>query len=228
MIKKLVAEYIGTFWLVFGGCGSSLMFSVQPESQIGILAVALAFGIAFLSMAYTIGHISGCHLNPAVSIGFCFAGRFDSKELLPYICSQVIGAVSAGYVIYLLSCHAHLDLAATAANGFGIHSPANYDLATVFLIETLMSLFLMMVILGSTDHRAPKGFAPISIGLAITLIHLVTIPISNTSINPARSTGIAIFAGNWALDQLWVFWVAPILGACFAGMLYFVFCLKAL
>ena len=220
--KKLVAEFIGTFWLVLGGCGSAVLAAGFPELGIGFVGVSLAFGLTVLTMAYAIGHISGCHLNPAVSFGLWTSGRFATKELVPYIIAQVLGGIAGAGILYLIaSGKAGFDVTAGfASNGFGEHSPNGYSLNAVLIAEVVMTFMFLMIILGSTDKRAPSGFAPIAIGLALTLIHLITIPVSNTSVNPARSTGVALFQGSWAIDQLWLFWLAPIVGAILAGIVY--------
>ena len=220
--KRLLAEFLGTFWLVLGGCGSAVLSAAFPQVGIGFLGVAFAFGLTVLTMAYALGHISGCHLNPAVSVGLCVGGRFPAKDLLPYIMVQVIGAIAAAGVLYLIaSGKAGFDLAAGfAANGYGEHSPGGYSLVAGFVAEVVLTLFFLFVIMGATDKRAPQGFAPIAIGLCLTLIHLIDIPVTNASVNPARSTGPAIFVGGWALNQLWLFWVAPIIGAVIGGIVY--------
>jgi aquaporin Z len=222
MIKKLGAEFIGTFWLVLGGCGSAVLAAAFPEVGIGFLGVALAFGLTVMTMAFAIGHISGCHLNPAVSIGLVAAGRFPAKELLPYIVAQVIGATVAAGALYLIaSGNASFDIAdGLASNGYGEHSPGGYTLQSGFITEVLMTMMFLVIILGATDPRAPAGLAPIAIGLGLTLIHLISIPVTNTSVNPARSTGPALFVGGWALAQLWLFWVAPIIGAVLGALVY--------
>ena len=222
MSKKLGAEFIGTFWLVLGGCGSAVLAAAFPNVGIGLLGVSLAFGLTVLTMAFAIGHISGCHLNPAVSIGLWAGGRFSSKELLPYIVIQVLGATAAAGVLYFIaSGQAGFDIAGgLASNGYGDHSPGKYTMVSGLVTEIVMTFMFLFVILGATDARAPKGFAPIAIGLCLTLIHLVSIPVTNTSVNPARSTGPAIFVGDWALTQLWLFWVGPIVGAILAGIVY--------
>lgn len=221
-MKKYAAEFIGTFWLVLGGCGSAVLAAAFPNVGIGLLGVALAFGLTVLTMAYAVGHISGCHLNPAVSVGLWAGGRFESKELVPYIVSQVLGGVAAGGVLYLIaSGTADFDVAAGfAANGYGAHSPGGYSLTAALVCEVVMTLMFLFVIMGATDKRAPQGFAPIAIGLCLTLIHLISIPVTNTSVNPARSTGVALYVGGWALSQLWLFWVAPIVGAAVGGIAY--------
>jgi aquaporin Z len=220
--KRLWAEFFGTFWLVFGGCGSAVLAAAFPKVGIGFLGVAFAFGLTLLTMAFTIGHISGCHINPAVSVGLCVGGRFPAKEVIPYIVVQVIGAIVAAAVLYVIaSGKVGFDLASGfAANGYGEHSPGGYSLVAGFVAEIVLTLFFILVILGSTDQRAPQGFAPIAIGLCLTLIHLVDIPVTNASVNPARSTGPALFVGGWALSQLWLFWVAPIIGAAIGGIFY--------
>jgi aquaporin Z len=220
--KRLLAEFLGTFWLVLGGCGSAVLSAAFPQVGIGFLGVAFAFGLTVLTMAYALGHISGCHLNPAVSVGLCVGGRFPAKDLLPYIVVQVIGAIVAAGVLYVIaSGRAGFDLAAGfAANGYGEHSPGGYSLIAGFVAEVVLTLFFLFVIMGATDKRAPQGFAPIAIGLCLTLIHLVDIPVTNASVNPARSTGPAIFVGGWALNQLWLFWIAPIIGAVLGGIAY--------
>ena len=226
MSKKLLAEFFGTFWLVLGGCGSAVLAAGFPQFGIGFLGVAFAFGLTVLTMAFAVGHISGCHLNPAVSVGLCVGGRFPAKDLVPYIVVQVAGAIVASAVLYMVaSGKAGFDLAAGfAANGYGEHSPGGYSMFAGFLIEVVLTLFFVLVILGSIDPRAPQGFAPIAIGLCLTLIHLISIPVTNTSVNPARSTGPALFVGGWALGQLWFFWVAPIIGAALGGLVYRLVC----
>ena len=221
-MKKYVAETFGTFWLVFGGCGSAVLFAAFPEVGIGLLGVSLAFGLTVLTMAYAIGHISGCHLNPAVSIGLWAGGRFPANQLLPYIAAQVIGGVLAGGVLYLIaSGKGGFDLAAGfASNGYGAHSPGGYSLLAALITEVVLTMMFLLVILGSTDQRAPQGLAPIAIGLCLTLIHLISIPVTNTSVNPARSLGVALYVGDWALSQLWLFWVAPIAGAILGAVIY--------
>ena len=222
MMRKCSAEFIGTFWLVLGGCGSAVLAATFPNVGIGLLGVALAFGLTVLTMAYAIGHISGCHLNPAISIGLWVGGRFQAKDLVPYILAQVLGAIAAGGVLYIIaSGKAGFDVAAGfAANGYAAHSPGGYSLLAALVTEVVMTLAFLLIILGSTDARAPQGFAPIAIGLGLTLIHLISIPVTNTSVNPARSTGVAVYVGGWALSQLWLFWVAPILGAGLGGLAY--------
>lgn len=220
--KKLIAEFFGTFWLVLGGCGSAVLAAGYPELGIGFVGVSLAFGLTVLTMAYAIGHISGCHLNPAVSVGLWACKRFETKELIPYIIAQVIGATFGALILYLIaSGKAGFDASAGfASNGYGENSPDGYSMGAVLIAEIVMTFFFLLVILGATDKRAPVGFAPIAIGLALTLIHLITIPVSNTSVNPARSTGVALFQGTWAIDQLWLFWLAPIVGAVLAAIVY--------
>ena len=221
MSKKLFAEFFGTFWLVFGGCGSAL-FAASVNLGIGYLGVALAFGLTVLTMAFAVGHISGGHFNPAVTLGLVAGGRFSAKEAIPYIISQVIGGLLAGAALYLIaSGKAGFDATAGfASNGYGEHSPEGYSMAAVFIAEALLTGFFLLVIHGATDKRAPAGFAPIAIGLCLTLIHLVSIPVSNTSVNPARSTAVAFFQGSWAVDQLWLFWVAPLVGGIIGGLIY--------
>ncbi len=221
-MKPYIAELLGTFWLVLGGCGSAVLAAAFPNVGIGLLGVALAFGLTVLTMAYAIGHISGCHLNPAVSIGLWAGGRFPAGKLAPYIVAQVLGAVAAGGVLYLIASGAPgFDVAhGFAANGYGAHSPGGYSLQAALISEVVMTMFFLLVILGATSKRAPAGFAPIPIGLALTLIHLISIPVTNTSVNPARSTGVAVFVGDWAVGQLWLFWVAPIVGALLGALAY--------
>lgn len=221
-MKAYAAEFFGTFWLVIGGCGSAVLAAAFPEVGIGLLGVSLAFGLTVLTMAFAIGHISGCHLNPAVSIGLWAGGRFGANQLLPYIVSQVLGAVAAGGVLYLIaSGKAGFDLAAGfASNGYGEHSPGGYSLLAALISEVVMTAMFLIVILGATDQRAPAGFAPIAIGLCLTLIHLISIPVTNTSVNPARSTGVAVYVGDWALSQLWLFWLAPVIGAVLGAAIY--------
>ena len=221
-MKKYSAEFIGTFWLVLGGCGSAVLAAAFPDVGIGLLGVSLAFGLTVLTMAVAIGHISGCHLNPAVSIGLWAGGRFEAKYLLPYIIAQLLGAIVAGGVLYIIaSGKAGFDVSAGfASNGFGAHSPGGYSLLAVLVTEIVMTMIFITVILGATDKRAPQGLAPIAIGLCLTLIHLISIPVSNTSVNPARSTGVALFAGDWAIAQLWLFWVAPVIGAVLGAFIY--------
>lgn len=221
-MKKYVAESFGTFWLVLGGCGSAVLAATFPETGIGFFGVALAFGLTVLTMAFAIGHISGCHLNPAVSIGLWAGGRFPANQLLPYIIAQVVGGIVAGGVLYLIaSGKAGFDLSAGfASNGYGAHSPGGYSLFAALVTEIVMTMMFLLVILGATDERAPQGFAPIAIGLCLTLIHLISIPVTNTSVNPARSTGVAIYEGGWAVTQLWLFWIAPIVGALIGAAIY--------
>lgn len=220
--KRFVAEFGGTFWLVFGGCGSAVLSATFPNVGIGFLGVALAFGLTLLTMCYAIGHISGCHLNPAVSIGLAVAGRFPVSELPAYIFAQVLGAVAGSGALYVIaSGKTDFDLAGGfASNGYGIHSPGGYALSACLTAEVVLTLMFLVIILGATDARAPQGFAPIAIGLGLTLVHLIGIPVTNLSVNPARSTGPAIFVGGWALQQLWLFWLAPIVGALLAGLVY--------
>jgi aquaporin Z len=221
MIKKLGAEFIGTFWLVLGGCGSAVLAAAFPELGIGFVGVSLAFGLTVLTMAYAIGHISGCHLNPAVSFGLWAGNRFKGSELFGYIIAQVLGAILAAYVLFIIaSSRVGFELKEFAANGYGEHSPGGYAMGAAFLCEIVMTFMFLIIILGSTDKRAPQGFAPIAIGLGLTLIHLISIPVTKTSVNPARSTGQAIIVQGWAISQLWLFWVAPILGAIIAGFTY--------
>ena len=221
-MKKYGAEFFGTFWLVLGGCGSAVLAATFPDVGIGLMGVSLAFGLTVLTMAFAIGHISGCHLNPAVSIGLWAGGRFPAKDLLPYIISQVLGGIAAGGVLYLIaSGKSGFDLAGGfASNGFAEHSPGGYSMTAALVTEIVMTMMFLLVILGSTDKRAPQGFAPIAIGLCLTLIHLISIPVTNTSVNPARSTAVALYAGNWAVSQLWLFWLAPIIGAILGAMIY--------
>jgi aquaporin Z len=221
-MKKYGAEFIGTFWLVLGGCGSAVLAAAFPNVGIGLLGVALAFGLTVMTMAFAIGHISGCHLNPAVSVGLWAGGRFPAKDLLPYIVAQVLGAIVAGGVLYLIaSGKAGFDVSAGfASNGYGEHSPGGYSLLAALITEVVMTMMFLLIILGSTDKRAPQGFAPIAIGLGLTLIHLISIPVTNTSVNPARSTGVALFVGDWAVAQLWLFWAAPIVGALLGALIY--------
>jgi len=222
MSRRLGAEFFGTFWLVFGGCGSAVLAAAFPELGIGFLGVALAFGLTVLTMAYAVGHISGGHFNPAVTIGLWAGGRFPAGEIVPYAITQVIAAIVAGGVLYLIaSGSASFDPAGGfASNGYGEHSPGGYSLGSALLIEIVLTMFFLIVILGATDRRAPAGFGPLAIGLALTLIHLISIPVTNTSVNPARSTGVAVFAGGWALAQLWLFWVAPIVGGLLGGAVH--------
>jgi len=222
MSKRLAAEFLGTFWLVLGGCGSAVLAAAFPTLGIGFVGVALAFGLTLLTMAFAIGHISGCHINPAVTVGLVTGGRFPARELVPYVVAQVLGGIAAAAVLYVIaSGKAGFDLSAGfASNGYADHSPGGYSLVSCLVTEVVMTFIFLIVILGSTDARAPKGFAAIPIGLALTLIHLISIPVTNTSVNPARSTGPAIFVGGWALGQLWLFWLAPIVGAALAGVVY--------
>ncbi|WP_122036424.1 aquaporin Z [Aliivibrio sp. EL58] len=221
-MNKYMAEFIGTFWLVLGGCGSAVLAAGFPELGIGFVGVALAFGLTVLTMAFAIGHISGCHLNPAVSIGLWVGGRFDAKDLVPYIISQVLGGIAAGGILYLIaSGQAGFDLAGGfASNGFGEHSPGGYTMTAALITEVVMTAMFLIVIMGAADSRAPAGFAPIAIGLCLTLIHLISIPVTNTSVNPARSTAVAVYVGDWATSQLWLFWVAPIVGAVIGALIY--------
>ena len=221
-MKRYGAEFFGTFWLVLGGCGSAVLAAAFPGLGIGFLGVALAFGLTVLTMAFAIGHISGCHLNPAVSIGLWAGGRFEAKELVPYIIAQVLGGIVAGGVLYLIaSGKAGFDVSSGfASNGYGVHSPGGYSLFAALITEIVMTMMFLLIILGATDKRAPQGLAPIAIGLGLTLIHLISIPVTNTSVNPARSTGVALFVGDWALGQLWLFWVAPIIGAFLGAAVY--------
>jgi aquaporin Z len=221
-LKQYSAEFLGTFWLVLGGCGSAVLAAAFPGVGIGLHGVSLAFGLTVLTMAYAIGHISGCHLNPAVSIGLWAGGRFPANKLIPYIVAQVLGAAVAGGVLYVIASGAPgFDVSkGFASNGYAAHSPGGYSLLAALVTEVVMTMFFLLVILGATDKRAPAGFAPIAIGLALTLIHLISIPVTNTSVNPARSTGVALFVGDWALSQLWLFWVAPIVGALLGAVAY--------
>jgi aquaporin Z len=220
--NRAAAEFIGTFWLVFGGCGSAVLSAAFPNVGIGLLGVSLAFGLTVLTMAYAIGHVSGCHLNPAVSIGLAVAKRFPASDLFAYIVAQVAGAILAAALLFAIaSGQAGFDLAGGfASNGYGTHSPGGYSFIACLIAEVVLTLMFLFIILGATDRRAPQGFAPIAIGLGLTLIHLIGIPVTNLSVNPARSTGPALFAGGWALQQLWLFWVAPIAGAAIAGLVY--------
>jgi aquaporin Z len=222
MTKRMGAEFVGTFWLVFGGCGSAVLAAAFPNLGIGFAGVALAFGLTVLTMAFAIGHISGCHLNPAVSLGLFTGGRFPVSELLPYVVAQVLGGiVGAGVLYFIASGKAGFEIAGgLASNGYGTHSPGGYSLPACLLAEVVLTFMFLIIILGATDSRAPKGFAPIAIGLGLTLIHLIGIPVTNTSVNPARSTGPALFVGGWALKQLWLFWLAPLVGAALAGAVY--------
>jgi aquaporin Z len=222
MSKRLGAEFVGTFWLVLGGCGSAVLAAAFPELGIGFVGVALAFGLTVLTMAFAVGHISGCHLNPAVSIGLWAGGRFPARDLAPYIVSQVLGGITAGLVLFIIaSGKPGFSVAAGfASNGYGAHSPGGYSLGAALVCEVVMTLMFLVIILGATDTRAPQGLAPIAIGLALTLIHLISIPVTNTSVNPARSTGVAVFVGGWAVAQLWLFWLAPIVGGILGGVVY--------
>ncbi|OEE95556.1 aquaporin Z [Vibrio crassostreae] len=222
-MNRYIAEMFGTFWLVLGGCGSAVLAAAFPDVGIGLLGVSLAFGLTVLTMAFAIGHISGCHLNPAVTIGLWSGGRFDAKDVAPYIIAQVIGGIIAGGVLFVIaSGQAGFDAAASgfASNGYGEHSPGGYSLTAALVCEVVMTMVFLFVIMGATDSKATAGFAPIAIGLCLTLIHLISIPVTNTSVNPARSTGVAVFVGDWAVSQLWLFWVAPIIGAVIGAMIY--------
>jgi aquaporin Z len=221
-VKAYGAEFFGTFWLVLGGCGSAVLAAAFPEVGIGLLGVSLAFGLTVLTMAFAIGHISGCHLNPAVTVGVWASGRFPANRVLPYIVAQVLGAVVGAGVLYVIaSGNASFDVSTGfASNGFGEHSPGGYALVPAFVCEVVMTMMFLIIILGATDRRAPQGFAPIAIGLGLTLIHLISIPVTNTSVNPARSTGVAVFVGGWAVAQLWVFWIAPIVGGLLGAGIY--------
>lgn len=221
-MKAYGAEFLGTFWLVLGGCGSAVLAAAFPELGIGLLGVALAFGLTVLTMVYAIGHISGCHLNPAVSVGLWAGGRFGAEKLAPYIVAQVLGAIVAGAVLYVIASGASgFDVSAGfAANGYGEHSPGGYSLLAALVTEVVMTMFFLFIIMGSTDKRAPAGGAPLAIGLGLTLIHLISIPVTNTSVNPARSTGVALFVGDWAVAQLWLFWLAPIVGGVLGAVVY--------
>ena len=224
LTKRSLAEVIGTFWLVFGGCGSAVLAAAFPEVGIGLLGVSLAFGLTVLTMAFAIGHISGCHLNPAVSLGLVVGGRFPAKELPAYVIAQLVGAAIGAAALYVIaSGKAGFELGGFAANGFAEHSPGGYSMVAALVAEVVLTYVFLLVILGSTDSRAPAGLAPIAIGLCLTLIHLISIPVTNTSVNPARSTSQAIFVGGWALEQLWLFWVAPLVGAALAGATYHIF-----
>jgi aquaporin Z len=220
-MKKLVAEFIGTLWLVFGGCGSAVLAAGYPELGIGFVGVSLAFGLTVITMAYAIGHISGCHLNPAVSIGLWVGGRFEGKDVFPYILAQVMGGIAGAAILYMIATgKPGFELGGFAANGFGEHSPGGYGMTSALIIEIVLTFIFLFVILGSTYTKAPRGFAGLAIGLCLTLIHLISIPVTNTSVNPARSTSQALFAGDWAIGQLWLFWLAPIIGAVIAGLVY--------
>ncbi len=229
LAKRSVAEFFGTLWLVFGGCGAAVLSAAFPQLGIGLLGVALAFGLTLLTMAYAIGHISGCHLNPAVSIGLWVGKRFPAGELLPYIVAQVLGGICGAGILYVIASGkaGFTTAAGFAANGYAAHSPGGYTLTSALVAEIVLTFFFLLIILGSTDKRAPQGFAPIAIGLGLTLIHLIGIPVTNLSVNPARSTGPALFVGGWALLQLWLFWVAPIIGAAIAGVVYGMFAEEA-
>jgi aquaporin Z len=222
LTKRCFAEFLGTFWLVFGGCGSAVLAAAFPNLGIGFAGVALAFGLTLLTMAFTIGPISGCHINPAVSVGLVVGRRFPVSELLPYVVAQVLGAIVGSSTLYVIARGKEgFSLSGGfASNGYGVHSPDGYSLVACFVAEVVLTMFFLLVIFGSTDDRAPKGFAPIAIGLCLTLIHLISIPVTNTSVNPARSTGPAVFVGGWAVAQLWLFWIAPIIGATLAGVVY--------
>jgi len=222
LIQRVAAEFIGTLWLVLGGCGAAVLAAAFPALGIGFVGVALAFGLTVLTMAFAIGHVSGCHLNPAVSVGLCVGGRFPVRDLLPYVAAQVLGAIAgAGILFVIASGHAGFDVhAGFASNGYGEHSPGGYSLAACLVTEVAMTFAFLFVIMGSTHGAAPRGFAPIAIGLCLTLIHLISIPVTNTSVNPARSTGPALFAGGWAIGQLWLFWVAPLVGGALGGLVY--------
>jgi aquaporin Z len=221
-MKQYGAEFFGTFWLVLGGCGSAVLAAGFPGLGIGFLGVAFAFGLTVLTMAYAIGHISGCHLNPAVSLGLWAGGRFEGSKLVPYMAAQVLGAIVAGGVLYLIASGASgFDVAAGfASNGYGAHSPGGYSLQAALITEVVMTMMFLIIIMGATDKRAPAGFAPIAIGLGLTLIHLISIPVTNTSVNPARSTGVALYVGGWAVSQLWLFWVAPLVGGVLGAVIY--------
>ncbi|MGR5235434.1 aquaporin Z [Vibrio alfacsensis] len=222
-MNKYMAEVFGTFWLVLGGCGSAVLAAGFPELGIGFVGVALAFGLTVLTMAFAIGHISGCHLNPAITVGLWAGGRFETKDVVPYIIAQVIGGVIAGGILYIIATgQAGFDVVGSgfAANGYGEHSPGQYSLMAALVTEVVMTMMFLIVIMGATDKRAPQGFAPIAIGLCLTLIHLISIPVTNTSVNPARSTGVAVFVGDWAVSQLWLFWVAPIVGGILGALIY--------
>ncbi len=222
LTRRFAAEFLGTGWLVLGGCGSAVLAAAFPDVGIGLLGVSLAFGLTVLTMAYAIGHISGCHLNPAVSVGLLMGGRFPAKDLIPYIAAQVLGGIAGGAVLYVIASGAPgFDVAGGfASNGYAEHSPGHYSLVAALVAEVVLTFGFLIVILGATHGNAPKGFAPIAIGLCLTLIHLISIPVTNTSVNPARSTAVAVFVGDWAVSQLWLFWVAPIVGAALAGLVY--------
>ena len=221
-MNKLLAEFIGTLWLVVGGCGSAVLAATFPEVGIGLLGVSLAFGLTVVTMAYAIGHISGCHLNPAVSVGLWIGGRFSAKDLLPYIVAQVLGGLVGAGILYLVASGASgfSTSGGFASNGFGDHSPGGYSMMAALVCEIVMTAIFLFVIMGATDAKAPSGMAPLAIGLCLTLIHLVSIPVTNTSVNPARSTAVAVFAGGWAIEQLWLFWVAPLAGGAIGAMAY--------
>ena len=220
-MKKVIAEFIGTFWLVLGGCGSAVLAAAYPELGIGFVGVSIAFGLTVVTMAYAIGHISGCHLNPAVSIGLWMGGRFDKKELLPYMAAQVLGGIAGAGILYIIaSGKAGFEIGGFASNGYGDHSPGGYRLTAALDTDTIMTFMFLMIILGATHSKAPKGFAGLTIGLGLTLIHLISIPVTNTSVNPARSISQALFAQGWAIEQLWLFIVAPVVGAILAGIVY--------
>lgn len=221
-MKKYGAEFFGTFWLVLGGCGSAVIAAAFPNVGIGLLGVSFAFGLTVLTMAYAIGHISGCHLNPAVTIGLWAGGRFEAKEVVPYIISQVLGGIAGAGILYVIASGqpGFSTAGGFASNGFGEHSPGGYNMVSALVTEIVMTMMFLLIILGATAKRAPSGFAPIAIGLGLTLIHLISIPVTNTSVNPARSTGVAIFTGGWAISQLWLFWVAPIVGAVIGAGIY--------
>jgi aquaporin Z len=222
LTRRSLAEFVGTFWLVFGGCGSAVLAAAFPQLGIGFLGVALAFGLTVLTMAFAIGHISGCHLNPAVTLGLVVGKRFKASEILPYVVAQVLGGLAGAGALYIIaSGKAGFDLSnGFASNGYGDHSPGGYNLTACLTAEVILTFMFLMIILGATDKRAPQGFAPIAIGLGLTLIHLIGIPVTNLSVNPARSTGPAVFVGGWAIEQLWLFWVAPLIGAAIAGVVY--------
>ncbi|MCW8335385.1 aquaporin Z [Vibrio paucivorans] len=222
-MNRYLAETFGTFWLVLGGCGSAVLAAGFPNVGIGLLGVSFAFGLTVLTMAYAIGHVSGCHLNPAVTIGLWVGGRFEAKDVVPYIVAQVLGGLIAGGVLYLIATgQPGFDVAASgfASNGYGEHSPGKYSMTSALITEVVMTMMFLLIIMGATDNRAPQGFAPIAIGLGLTLIHLISIPVTNTSVNPARSTGVALYVGDWATSQLWLFWVAPIIGAVIGALAY--------
>jgi aquaporin Z len=220
--KRCIAEFFGTFWLVFGGCGSAVLAAGFPALGIGFVGVSFAFGLTVLTMAYTLGHISGCHLNPAVTIGLMTGKRFPAKEVLPYIISQVVGGIAGAGILYVIASgkDGFSTAGGFASNGYGLHSPGGYSLLACLVAEIVLTMFFLLVIMGSTDKRVPNGFAPIAIGLGLTLIHLISIPVTNTSVNPARSTGVAVFVGGWAVNQLWLFWLAPIVGGAIGGLVY--------